>query len=381
VRGKVVAISFPQPTCRPNTEWERFAAPPAGAGFGGFGGGAAPPTVWDRVRQARATADSNWTRRLQKARVTNQTLPGILERAGAAGILTSTWSGGYGVTRIFQARTTNTPTWDLSCEDYGLVARLAERGQGPVVRMQAESEFLGEVPTFNVVAELKGTDLPNEYVLLSAHFDSWDGASGATDNGTGTVTMMEAMRLLKTTYPNPRRTMVGPGTARAELNGSRAFADHPEVSGLQASFSRTTAPAGSRPLARGAGRGRTMFGRWIALPSGCRTPSRCACRESSGGGSDNASFICSRCSGFSLGSAGLLQLHLAQSGHVRQGGAGERQTQRDLDRDAGVPGRERLGHGAAGAAHHADQPRGRAAALAGVPRRRAEVGAVRRFSD
>ena len=41
---------------------------------------------------------------------------------------------------------------------------------------------------------MRGSERPNEYVMLSAHFDSWDGASGATDNGTGTITMMEALR-------------------------------------------------------------------------------------------------------------------------------------------------------------------------------------------
>ena len=57
---------------------------------------------------------------------------------------------------------------------------------------------------FDVVAEIKGKELPNEYVLLSAHLDSWHGATGATDNGTGTITMLEAMRILKETYPNPQ---------------------------------------------------------------------------------------------------------------------------------------------------------------------------------
>ena len=70
------------------------------------------------------------------------------------------------------------------------------------------------------------------YVLLSAHFDSWDGSQGATDNGTGTITMMEAMRILKQAYPHPKRTiMVGhwPGEEQG-LNGSHAFAyDHPEI--------------------------------------------------------------------------------------------------------------------------------------------------------
>ena len=45
-------------------------------------------------------------------------------------------------------------------------------------------------------------------MILSAHFDSWDGATGATDNGTGTIVMMETMRILKAIYPNPKRTIL-----------------------------------------------------------------------------------------------------------------------------------------------------------------------------
>ncbi len=54
-----------------------------------------------------------------------------------------------------------------------------------------------ERPVGNVIAELKGTALPNEYVVLSGHFDSFTGGSGATDNATGSLTMIEAMRILK----------------------------------------------------------------------------------------------------------------------------------------------------------------------------------------
>ena len=81
--------------------------------------------------------------------------------------------------------------------------RLAQYGDKPVVKIVAESKELGRVPTFNTIAEIKGSEKPDEYIVLSAHFDSWDGATGATDNGTGTLVMMEAMRLLKKFYPNP----------------------------------------------------------------------------------------------------------------------------------------------------------------------------------
>ncbi len=79
-------------------------------------------------------------------------------------------------------------------------------------------------------------------VMLSPHFDSWDGSSGATDNGTGTLMAMEAMRILKKAYPNPKRTiMVGHWASEEQgLNGSTAFTeDHPEVmKGLQGLFNQ-----------------------------------------------------------------------------------------------------------------------------------------------
>ena len=53
---------------------------------------------------------------------------------------------------------------------------------------------------------IRDSEKPDEYVVSSAHFDSWDGGSGATDNGTGTRTITEAMRILKLAYPTPKRT-------------------------------------------------------------------------------------------------------------------------------------------------------------------------------
>jgi carboxypeptidase Q len=83
-----------------------------------------------------------------------------LEAAGAAGVLTSMWTGGWGAERVFGTVTERMPAFSLSCEDYGLVARLAERGQGPRLRASVDAEFLGEVPTFNTIAEIRGTERP-----------------------------------------------------------------------------------------------------------------------------------------------------------------------------------------------------------------------------
>jgi hypothetical protein len=113
-----------------------------------------------------------------------------------------------------------------------MLYRLTEKNQHPELHVDASGTSLGEVPVYDTFGTIKGTEKPNEIILLSAHFDSWDGSQGATDNGTGTITMMEAMRILKTAYPNPKRTiMVGhwPGEEQG-LNGSRAWAfDHPEI--------------------------------------------------------------------------------------------------------------------------------------------------------
>jgi carboxypeptidase Q len=93
-----------------------------------------------------------------------------------------------------------------------------------------------------VIGEIPGTDLPNEYVMLSAHYDSWEGGSGATDNRSGSLLMLETMRILTTVYPNPKRTiLIGLWSGEEQgLNGSRAFTeDHPEViEGLQALFNQ-----------------------------------------------------------------------------------------------------------------------------------------------
>src|SRR5262249_40902089 len=65
----------------------------------------------------------------------------------------------------------------------------------------------GPVPLFDVVADLRGTEKPEELVLVGGHLDSWDGAEGAQDNGTGSATTIEAARLIAAAGGKPRRTI------------------------------------------------------------------------------------------------------------------------------------------------------------------------------
>ena len=291
-RDKFVLVSFLEPTCRPDDNWEEYATEES----------------FEAMRTARNEARQAWNQMIRGVGG-NDSLYNKLEGAGARGILTSSWPGGWGVQRVFGTTTERVPTFGVNCEDYGLVYRLAKHNQGPVLRVEAEAEFLGEVPMFNTIAEIRGSEKPDEYVLLSAHFDSWDGGQGAVDNATGSVTMMETIRILKQVYPNPKRTiMVGLwGAEEQGLIGSRAFSeDHPEVvANLQALFNQDN---GTGRVVRISMQGLTgaaeHFGRWIAqIPNEITrhidlqipgTPG--------GGGSDYASFICHGAPSFSLSS-------------------------------------------------------------------------------
>jgi carboxypeptidase Q len=299
-RGKFVMISMAQPTCRPDENWARWA----------------DTASYTRMRTQREQMTQAWNTRLMRATgdtsagLANRALPGILQNAGVRGILTSTWPNGWGVHRIFNARLEQTiPTLDLSCEDYGLVFRLADNRQGPVLRVQAESETLGEVPVFNVIGEIRGAEKPNEYVMLSAHFDSWDGGSGATDNATGSITMLEAMRILRLVYPNPKRTILAGHWSGEEqgLVGSRAFAaDHPEiVRGLQALFNQDNGTGRVINIsANGLVDATGSLATWLT-----RVPREITRHINFGfagapstGGTDHASFICYNAPAFGLGS-------------------------------------------------------------------------------
>ncbi len=216
VKGKFVLISMKEPTGRPDYNWEEFAT----------------EASMEKMKRERREQTEAWRDKFQTMGYNSRTLPAALEKAGAVGVITSNWSDGFGVNKIFGAYTKKVPTLDLALEDYTMLYRLAESGSKPKIRVTAESKDLGMVPTFNTIATIKGTELPEEYVILSAHFDSWDGATGATDNGTGTIVMMEAARILKEHYPNPKRTIIVGlwGSEEQGLNGSRAFVeDHPEI--------------------------------------------------------------------------------------------------------------------------------------------------------
>lgn len=293
VKGKIVMISKLEPTGRPDYNWEEFAT----------------EASFEKMKQERSAASEAWNENMKNTGYSSRTIHQALENAGAVGLISSYWSRGFGVSKIFSARTKNIPTVDLELEDYSMVYRLAARGQKPVLNITAQSKDLGEQPTFNTIAEIKGSEKPEEYVILSAHFDSWDGGTGATDNGTGTLVMMEAMRILKKIYPNPKRTiLVGHwGSEEQGLNGSRAFVeDHPEiVSNIQAVFNQDN---GTGRVVNISGQGflhaYEYLGRWLnEVPKDVSQHIETTFPGTpGGGGSDYASFVAAGAPAFSLSS-------------------------------------------------------------------------------
>lgn len=293
VKGKLVMISMLQPTGRPDYNWQEFALKES----------------FEKMKAARTAATDAWKKRITKTGYTVKTLPVALEKAGAAGIIINNWSSGFGVDKIFGAYTKIVPTIDIALEDYGMLYRLTESGAKPIIRLHTESKELGVVPAFNTLAEIRGTEKPDEYVMLSAHFDSWDGGTGATDNGTGTLTMMEAMRLLKKFYPHPKRTiLVGHwGSEEEGLNGSRAFVeDHPEiVKNLQALFNQDNGTGRVINLSgQGYSDAKDYLTRWLAaVPDTIKNRIKTTFPGVPGsGGSDFASFDAVGAPGFSLSS-------------------------------------------------------------------------------
>ena len=95
----------------------------------------------------------------------------------------------------------------LTHEDYGLVWRMLQKG--PVEVEISLSNAFGESPveSYNTVAEIAGSERPDEVVIICAHLDSWDLASGSTDDGTGVASVMEAGRAIKALGLQPKRTI------------------------------------------------------------------------------------------------------------------------------------------------------------------------------
>jgi hypothetical protein len=118
------------------------------------------------------------------------------------------------------------PQISVEVEQYNRMIRLAQRGVELEMKLDLEVAWDdSDLQGYNTIAEIPGTDLKDEIVMIGAHLDSWHGGTGATDNGAGTTVVMEAMRILAATGLKPRRTIrVALWTGEEQgLLGSRGY--------------------------------------------------------------------------------------------------------------------------------------------------------------
>ena len=118
------------------------------------------------------------------------------------------------------------PRVAVDIEHYGRIFRTLGKNIPVTLRIDIANKFYDDsLDSFNIIAEIPGTDKPDEVVMLGAHFDSWASGTGATDNAAGSAVMMEAMRILKTRNAKMRRTVrLALWTGEEEgLLGSRAY--------------------------------------------------------------------------------------------------------------------------------------------------------------
>lgn len=99
------------------------------------------------------------------------------------------------------------PAAAVSTEDADLLERLSDKGERVRMHLRLTPRTYDDVPSANVVAELPGSERPDEIVLIGGHIDSWDVGTGAVDNGSGVAMVMETMRLLKQLGLRPKRTV------------------------------------------------------------------------------------------------------------------------------------------------------------------------------
>jgi carboxypeptidase Q len=108
---------------------------------------------------------------------------------------------------VYTADAPKIPAAAIPTEDADRFQRLTDRGVRIRVKLQMEAHVEPDAQSYNVVGELTGRELPNEFVVMGGHIDSWDVGAGASDDGGGDIVTWEALRLMKKLNLRPRRTV------------------------------------------------------------------------------------------------------------------------------------------------------------------------------
>jgi carboxypeptidase Q len=156
--------------------------------------------------------------------------------------------------------TTTVPQLTMASEHWTRIARLYSRNKNVTLELNVTNTFYDDDPMqYDTIAEIPGTDKKDEVVMLGAHLDSWHAGTGATDNGAGTIVMMEAVRILKALDIKPRRTIrIGLWSGEEEgLLGSQGYVeqhfgsrppmDDPNMKGMPTLLRREAGPVTVKP--------------------------------------------------------------------------------------------------------------------------------------
>ena len=151
--------------------------------------------------------------------------------------------------------TTTVPQLTMASEHWSRIARLLQQKKDVTVELNVTNTFYDDdLMQYDTIAEIPGTDKKDEVVMLGAHLDSWHAGTGATDNGAGTIVMMEAVRILKALDIKPRRTIrIGLWSGEEEgLLGSQGYVeqhfgsrppmDDPNMKGMPTLLRRDAGP-------------------------------------------------------------------------------------------------------------------------------------------
>ena len=156
--------------------------------------------------------------------------------------------------------TTTIPQLTMASEQWSRIARLLDQKKDVAVELNITNDFYDDDRMqYDTIAEIPGTDKKDEVVMLGAHLDSWHAGTGATDNGAGSVVMMEAVRILKALDVKPRRTIrIGLWSGEEEgLLGSQGYVeqhfgsrppmDDPNMKGMPTLLRREAGPVTVKP--------------------------------------------------------------------------------------------------------------------------------------
>ncbi len=235
LKGAIVLSGEPA-NIAPVTDQNIFGPTGPGGGRNGRGGrGAAGRDGRGGNPDNRPGAGTRMEQRFQEMMRQRRQMEDFLRNEGVAVLLTDaskphgllTMTGNWrGEDRVSGADPL--PALFVAHEHYALLYRLATRPGGAHTRVEVNvsNKFVpGPIPVYNVIGEIRGSEKPNEFVILGAHLDSWDLAQGTTDNGTGSCVVLEAARILSRSGIRPRRTIrfvLFTGEEQG-LHGSRAY--------------------------------------------------------------------------------------------------------------------------------------------------------------